>query len=172
MAVAAVALSGDGFGEQSPGPVAEVVVTLRTPALSVFGRSLQSATHAAYTQRLVAAQNAVVRHLTAAIPAAQVRWRYRLVLDGFAVTLPRSQLAELAHVRGVAKVWPNVRYHSLAAAATPDQIGAPALWGPGLTTAGQGMKIGIIDEGIDAAHPFFNPAGFQYPPGFPKGQTK
>src|SRR5437763_1788689 len=83
-------------------------------------------------QRLFAGQNAVVRRLTAAIPAAQVRWRYRLVLDGFAVTLPRSQLAELARVPGVAKVWPNVRYHSLAAAATPDQIGAPALWGPGL----------------------------------------
>ena len=34
------------------------------------------------------------------------------------------------------------------------------------------MKIGIIDDGLDAAHPFFNPAGFQYPPGFPKGQLK
>ena len=34
------------------------------------------------------------------------------------------------------------------------------------------MKIGIIDDGLDAAHPFFNPAGFQYPPGFPKGQLR
>jgi subtilisin family serine protease len=34
------------------------------------------------------------------------------------------------------------------------------------------MKIGIIDDGVDAAHPYFNPAGFHYPPGFPKGQTR
>jgi hypothetical protein len=34
------------------------------------------------------------------------------------------------------------------------------------------MKIGIIDDGVDAAHKFFNPAGFSYPSGFPKGQIK
>jgi subtilisin family serine protease len=50
-------------------------------------------------------------------------------------------------------------------------IGAPTLWGPGLTTAGQGLKIGIIDDGIDQAHPYFDPAGFSYPAGFPKGNT-
>jgi len=33
------------------------------------------------------------------------------------------------------------------------------------------MKIGIIDDGLQATHPYFNPAGFTYPPGFPKGQT-
>ena len=31
------------------------------------------------------------------------------------------------------------------------------------------MKIGIVDDGIDASHPFFNPAGYTPPPGFPKG---
>ncbi len=34
------------------------------------------------------------------------------------------------------------------------------------------MKIGIIDDGVEADHPYFNPNGFQYPPGFPKGQTQ
>jgi Subtilase family len=33
------------------------------------------------------------------------------------------------------------------------------------------MKIGIIDEGIDEKHPYFNPSGFTYPAGFPKGNT-
>src|SRR5919204_4908178 len=45
------------------------------------------------------------------------------------------------------------------------------VWGPGLATAGQGMKIAVIDEGLDQTHPFFNPAGFTYPSGFPKGDT-
>ena len=54
---------------------------------------------------------------------------------------------------------------------SPGQIGAPALWGAGLPTAGQGMKIGIIDDGVDQRHPFFDPAGYTMPAGFPKGQT-
>ncbi len=33
------------------------------------------------------------------------------------------------------------------------------------------MKIGILDEGVDQAHPFFDPTGYVYPPGFPKGNT-
>src|SRR3954447_25534414 len=34
------------------------------------------------------------------------------------------------------------------------------------------MKIAVIDDGVDASNPYFNPSGFQYPPGFPKGQTQ
>src|SRR5262249_10247388 len=40
-----------------------------------------------------------------------------------------------------------------------------------LETAGEGMKIGIIDDGIDQTHPFFAPRALADPPGFPKGQT-
>jgi len=54
---------------------------------------------------------------------------------------------------------------------TPRLIGAPTLWGPTLATAGNGMKIAIVDQGIDQRHPFFDPAGLAYPPGFPKGNT-
>ncbi len=34
---------------------------------------------------------------------------------------------------------------------------------------GTGMKIAVVDDGIDQTNPFFNPAGFSYPAGFPKG---
>ena len=72
---------------------------------------------------------------------------------------------------GVAKVWPNVTYHALALD-SPSAIGAEKLWGTALATAGNGIKIGIIDDGVDAAHPFLSPAGFSYPAGFPKGQIQ
>ena len=58
------------------------------------------------------------------------------------------------------------------AASSPQQIGAPALWGSTLDTAGQGVKIGIIDSGIDPEHPYFDPTGYTMPPGFPKGQQR
>ena len=38
----------------------------------------------------------------------------------------------------------------------------------GRSVAGAGIKIGDIDTGIDETHPFFDPTGFSYPPGFPK----
>ena len=59
-----------------------------------------------------------------------------------------------------------------ATPADPEQIGADKLWGPNFDTAGNGMKIGIIDDGLEATHPYFNPSGFQYPPGFPEGLTQ
>ena len=170
-AASAIALSGDGFG-RAPMPTAEVVVTLKTPPLAVFGRSLLSARHASYLRRIDAQQAVVAARIEQSIPSSRIRWRYRLVANGLAVVLPRSEISKLAHVPGVAEVWPNVRYHALATKLGPQQIGADKLWGANFETAGNGMKIGIIDDGVDADHPYFNPSGFQYPPGFPKGQTQ
>jgi subtilisin family serine protease len=166
---AAVCLSGDVLGASRAVPTTEVVVTLKGAPLAGFGRTLQSTSHASYARQLAAAQNELARRVQSAVPSAQVRWRYRLVADGFAVVVPRSEVAKLAHVPGVDRVWPNVRYHALRAAGGPEQIGADKLWGPAFETAGNGMKIGIIDDGLDASNPYFDPSGFQYPPGFPKG---
>ena len=170
-AASAIALSGDGFG-RTPAPTTEVVVTLRSPPLATFGRSLLSARHASYLRRLESQQALVSARIEQSIPQSRIRWRYRLIANGLAVVLPRAEISKLARVPGVAAVWPNVRYHSLAARLGPQQVGADKLWGPNFETAGNGMKIGIIDDGVEATHPYFDPNGFQYPPGFPKGQTQ
>ena len=34
------------------------------------------------------------------------------------------------------------------------------------------MKIAVVDDGVDPENRFFDPAGFSYPAGFPKGGTK
>ncbi|HEY0416500.1 MAG TPA: S8 family serine peptidase [Gaiellaceae bacterium] len=167
-AAAAVVLAGDGLAGAAS-PLTEVVVTLKAPPLSVFGRSLLSARHADYLRRVDAEQSAVTRRIETALPRSHVRWHYRLVANGVAVVLPRAEVGGLAQVPGVAQVWPNVRYHALAAQLGPQQIGADKLWGANLEDAGNGMKIAIIDDGVDASHPYFSPKGFHYPPGFPKG---
>src|SRR5205807_2455799 len=112
-----------------------------------------------------------VRRIERAIPSARIRWRYRIVLDGLAVDVPSDRVAALTRVAGIAAVWPDVRYH-LADAASASLIGADQLWGlPSFSSAGNGVKIGIIDEGVDQAHPFFDPTGYVYPSGYPKGNT-
>jgi subtilisin family serine protease len=146
------------------------VVTLKAPALSAFGRSLTSARHDPYMKELAAAQDRVVRNVETRIPDARIGWRYHLVADGFSVVLPKADVPGLARVAGVAQVWSNVTYHALDAQG-PAEIGASQLWGPSLATAGQGIKIAILDDGVDEKHTYFDPTGFTYPTGFPKGNT-
>ena len=154
---------------QAPqGELVEVVVSLSQKPLATTswraGRQLQ-------TRTLANAQASLAQRIETAVPDARIRWRYRLVANGMAVVVPRSQLGRLTSLPGVETVYPSVRYRPQLDR-SPQQIGAPALWGPGLTNAGQGIKIAIIDEGIDQTHPFFSPAGYTMPAGLPQGPDR
>ncbi|HET7554565.1 MAG TPA: S8 family serine peptidase [Gaiellaceae bacterium] len=115
-------------------------------------------------------QAEVVRRIRAAVPSARIRWRYQLVLNGLAVVAPAESARRIAAIPGVQAVQASVTYRR-SLDRSPQVIGAPQVWGPTLATAGQGIKIGIIDDGVDQTHPFFSPAGFTMPAGFPKGNT-
>jgi subtilisin family serine protease len=159
-----------------------VVVEMPLPPLARrFGRTLSSAsrTHRldtrtqdsrAYLARLARAQQVALRELKAAIPSAEVTHRYRIVLDGFSVTLPARKLPALARMSFAAKLYPSVRYTE-ATNTSPAMIGATEL--QRLTGAdGRGMKIAVVDTGVDVSSPYLDPTGFSYPPGFPKGGRK
>lgn len=163
-------------------PLAEAVSHDRRLAAEAATRdrlNLRAPASVSYLRVLALAQRDLESRVERVIPQALVRWHYSVVLNGMAVVVPRAQLPRLSGLRG-ATVWPSVTYHTLLAPRvryrglldqTPQLIGAPTLWGPTLATAGQGMKIGILDDGLDQTHVFFNPAGFSYPLGFPKGDT-
>jgi subtilisin family serine protease len=93
-----------------------------------------------------------------------------VVANGFAVSLPAADIPLLSRLPGVAHVYPSYRYRPLLDRSVP-LIGAPKLWGTGLESAGEGVKIAIIDDGIDVDHPFFNPSGYTMPTGYPKGDS-
>ncbi len=131
---------------------------------------LASPSSVSYLQSLDREQSVVAARIARAIPGARVRWRYAITINALAVVLPKNDLGALSRVSGIDEVWPTARYHA-SLDRSPQLIGAPALWGPTLATAGQGMKIGVIDEGVDQTHPFLSPAGFAMPAGYPKGDT-
>jgi subtilisin family serine protease len=180
-AVAAVFFAGVAHAAEAEAPV-EVVVTLDAPPLAsaiqesrvLSARTkarrldLRSPTSVDYLRELARTQHVVEARIRRAIPSARVRWHYGVVLNGFAVVVQRAQLHQLSAIPGVALVYAGGAYCPLLDQ-SPELIGANQLWGPDLSTAGQGVKIAILDQGIDQKHPFFNPAGFAYPPGFPKG---
>jgi subtilisin family serine protease len=176
-----VLLTTAGATARTHDRLVEVVVTLPQPALAEAiaqnrtlatahrRLNLRSTASVDYLRTLQTAQRALQARIQARIPSAAVRWRYGVTLNGMAVVVPRSQLATLRSIPG-ATVWPSVTYHTQLDR-TPQLIGAPQVWGPTLATSGQGIKIGIVDDGLDQSHAFFSPNGYSYPAGFPKGNT-
>ena len=162
LAVVLVAVLLASGGPSLPVDRTEVVVLLESPSLA---RAPGGHTAIAGEQRVFR------QELAERLPTAEIGWRYRLVANGFSLSLPSSELPRLRTLPGVRDVLPAGSY-APQLSATPQQIGAPALWGQTLDTAGQGVKIGIIDSGIDAGHPFFDPTGYAMPAGFPKGQER
>lgn len=162
---------------------ARVIVTLKLPPLLAADLprpfstgsaarkvNIASAASRAYLARVNLAQRQAIAVLHRVIPAAQVSRRFRLVLDGLTVTLPTRDIQKLFDLGFVRRVYPSLTYTRTLNRST-SIIGAPQL--ASLTGArGDGVKIGIVDDGIDLRNPFFDPAGFQYPAGFPKGQTQ
>jgi minor extracellular serine protease Vpr len=159
-----------------------VIVGLGLPPLAQrYGRGLfafrprkkldvASAASRAYLVRLSRAQAVAASAIRRAVPSARVSYHYRVVLDGLAVRLRYRDLPRLFHVAGVRKVYPSVRYH-LDTNKSPSVIRADTFWAS-TGGRGQGIKIGVVDDGIDMANPFFDPTGFSYPAGFPRGGRK
>jgi subtilisin family serine protease len=183
LALTALSAGAEARSGGPTGPLVQVVVALEQPPLAeaaparaLAGRratrrlSLNAPASVVHLRRLASAQSSVQERLEAAVPQASVRWRYRIVANGLAVVLPAAQVGRLANVPGVRAVYPSVTYRP-ALDRAPPQIGAPQLWGQELTgNTGAGLKIGVIDTGIDAGHPFFDPSSYVMPAGFPKGQ--
>ena len=120
-----------------------------------------------YVSRLETAQDAAIAKLRTELPAATVSRRYRVLLNGFAVSLPYAQLPKLLELDLAEKVYPSLTYTSLLNRGA-SVIGASQF--AGVTGArGEGIKVAVVDDGIDVEHPFFDPTGYSYPAGFPKG---
>ena len=132
--------------------------------------SLRTSASRAYLARLSREQAAAAAQIVRAIPQSRIQERYRILLDALALTLPYRKLPALARLSSVRRIYPSLRYH-LDTNRSPGVIHADELWAT-RSDFGQGIKIGVVDDGIDQKNAFFNPSGFAYPAGFPKGQRK
>src|SRR5213596_3680324 len=122
-----------------------------------------------YRAQLNARRNELKRWLRANAPRAKVTGEYDVSLNAVAVQLNGTPLARIAAAPMVQSAEYNALYHPTLSESYKI-INASDAWtaAGGRATAGAGIKIGDIDTGIDETHPFFDPAGFSYPPGFPK----
>lgn len=102
-------------------------------------------------------------------PALLVRTELRALMNAVSIEARGTEIAALAALPGVKRVELVRDFHKLLDSSVP-LVNAPAMWerlgGP--SNAGAGVKIAILDTGIDITNPLFSDAGYSAPPGFPR----
>lgn len=88
----------------------------------------------------------------------EVLGTYQSALNGIKVRIPRRQLAALRQVPGVVSVKQLHVIHRANAVGVP-RIQAPAAWDGPAGVHGEGIKIAVIDSGIDYTHANFGGPG-------------
>jgi len=90
------------------------------------------------------------------------------LLNAIFVVAPPDREAELKALPGVKAVVPLRRYR-LNLNRAVELVNAPGAWNGlgGVQNAGSGIKIAIIDTGIDQTHPAFQDSSLAMPAGFP-----
>jgi hypothetical protein len=130
-------------------------------------------------------QSAPARRQAQVVATAQTRLRTDLARRGIAITgsvrilanavfvrVPVERAAELRSLAGVKFVQRLPRMHRHLDQAV-QLMGIPDAWNTvgGVVNAGAGVKIGILDTGIDQTHAAFQDPGLSAPAGFPKGDA-
>lgn len=105
-------------------------------------------------------------------PNLRVQTEIRKVVNAVSIEVPQAELAAIAALPGVKRVELVREMHAMLDTSVP-LINSPALWEKlgGIGAAGQGIKIAILDTGIDITNPLFSDAGFTVPAGFPKASA-
>ena len=175
--VANAALVKRGFTVNPDGRVGAMVeladpsaveVYLHGPAASALSAGAQVPAQAA--AQAVAAAQAQIAHLdqvqqemvavlTGPAIAADLIYRVRRVYNGIAIQVDPAALETIRALPGVKAVHPLVPKHLENFTSVPF-IGAPQVWGGvGGGATGAGVKVGVIDTGIDYLHHDFGGSG-------------
>ena len=134
--------------------------------------NLESPEAQVYESQLVAEQENFKKLAREQSPNMRVRTELRTLLNAISLEAPGVEIAAIATLPGVKRVELVREYHAVLNKSV-SLINAPAAWTKvgGSGSAGEGIKIAILDTGIDQNNPLFAPAGFTAPAGFPKGNT-
>ena len=137
--------------ELSDPPAIEAwAASLATSGRAAGAETRATATTAAHLQRLETAQQRLLQDLAAPGLGAFVLYRIQRVVNGVAVEVDADRVAALAALPGVRRVI-RLDPERLELFSSVPLLDAPQVWSsPGVT--GQGIRIGIIDSGVDYLH--------------------
>ena len=120
----------------------------------------QSPAYAAYRRHLENEHANFRSYLQTHAPGAEVVGEYFAVLNGVAVKLNGTPAGALTRGPGVVAVAPSALYRPTMNVSN-DLIRASEVWAGlgGQATAGSGIRVAVIDSGIDVSNPFFSDDG-------------
>jgi len=112
--------------------------------------------------RLSALRNDFKAWLRVNAPKAKVTSEYDISLNAVAVQLNGESLAKIATSSLVKSAQPQYMYHQTATDPDLAVISAVQAWQQvgGSAHAGEGVKVAVVDSGIDLKHPCFSDAGY------------
>ena len=109
-----------------------------------------------HLQSLSDEQDQVIESIRRNSWALEIRGRMRTILNGFVIKARPSKLRYIESMPQVKAVYPSRPVWITLSSSVPS-IGAPTVWsmvdGSGNPVTGQGIRVGIIDSGIDYTHP-------------------
>jgi subtilisin family serine protease len=137
----------DGLPVAASLPVAKTGIALSEATVQMKRRGLElMARHAALQSRLEARGAIVQSHLTRLGNAIRIR-------------VPSDKLAAVEAMPGVKKIF-KARHHRRALTQSVPYVGAPAVWSSLASGVdGRGVRVGIVDTGIDYTHADFGGSG-------------
>jgi subtilisin family serine protease len=105
-------------------------------------------------------------------PDIRARRRFTGLINGVSIEMPRRTARRIKSMPEVLAIVPNRRYELLLTESN-NLMNMSRAWqaGGGQANAGKGIKIGIIDTGIDSTHIMFEDEGYELPDGYPLGDT-
>lgn len=151
-------------GLPTRGPVQVMLELDDAPAVSVYRSTLPHGGGAArsaavrQTRVIKAAQAQVERAFGRSATKARTLYRTHAAYAGVAVVTDASRLPALAALPGV-KAIHRLTPKSYRNSTTVPMIGAGQVWSGSPGNTGQGVRIGIIDTGVDYTHKNFGGAG-------------
>ena len=188
--VLGVVAAGPAGGASGEADLVRVVVQFDEPPLAKYRDTIpglkgvrEARTAKGHVDVKAAASRAYLKHLAGkhadfekklhdATPEASVQWRYDTAFNGMTVVVPRSQLDAIRRLPNVASVTETYELEP-ELDESRSLLGLQTLWQALPSSplgAGAGVRVALIDSGVNAQHPFFNPAGYTAPAGYPKAQ--
>ena len=182
--------AGPAAGTPEQEDLVRVIVQLDEPALAKYRDTLpgikgvlKAKTPKGHVDTKAPASRAYLAHLgvkhkdfegrlDALVPNAAVQWRYDTAFNGLTIAVPRDRIDAIRRLPHVVSVTETQELEPELDESRA-LIGLQTLWQALPSSprgAGAGLRLALIDSGVNAQHPFFSAAGFTAPAGYPKAQ--
>lgn len=161
-----ISSSGEEIIEPCPDDEVRVIIQLEDEPVSAYKSRLQAATRRltsaereqirSYAGELQRSHQRLVGEVEAQGIELQVRREYSYIFNGLAASVKMADMERIEALPQVRAVHPDYQVHTLLDDSVP-LIGADQVWTMqdpcGQPVTGQGIRVAILDTGIDYTHP-------------------